>query len=63
MRVQQLTPDHAIVAQAAFAYRRDEPAYAATLLEKAEEPLTAALELVGLLLQERAEALAEEAAR
>jgi len=63
MRVQTLNPDHAIVAQAAFAYRRDEPEFAATLLAGAGDPMRAALELVGLLLQERADQLAEEAAR
>lgn len=55
MRVETFTRDHVLVVQAAHEYRCDRPAYAATLLDQAGDPLLAAVELVGLLMQERAE--------
>jgi hypothetical protein len=55
MKVDHFTRDHAIVVQAAHAYRNDQPEYAATLLREAADPMRAALDLVGLLMQERAE--------
>lgn len=55
MRVEQYTRDHVLVVQAAHALRNDQPSYAMTLLGECDEPLMAAVELVGLLMQERAE--------
>jgi hypothetical protein len=49
------TRDHALVVQAAHAIRNDQPLYANTLLAEAADPLRAAVELVGLLMAERAE--------
>jgi len=59
MHVDRFTPDHALVVQAAYAYRNDAPAYAETLLRRADNPLRAALELVGLLVSEREDRLAK----
>lgn len=59
MRVESLTRDHTIVVQAAHAYRSDQPLYADNLLARCDDPMHAALELVGLLMEERAEQLAE----
>lgn len=56
MRVEAFTRDHALVVQAAYALRNDQPLYSGTLLREAGDPLRAAVELVGLLMQERAEA-------
>jgi hypothetical protein len=61
MRVEHFTRDHAIVTQAAYALRDDLPLYSNTLLAEADDPLRAAIELVGLLMQERAERIAEGA--
>lgn len=58
MRVENLSRDHVIVVQAAHAYRADQPLYAEELLVRCSDPLRAAVELVGLLIQERAESLA-----
>lgn len=49
------TRDHALVVQAAHALRNDMPLYANTLLQECGDPLRAAVELVGLLMSERAE--------
>lgn len=49
------TRDHALVVQAAHALRSEQPLFADTLLDEAVDPLHAAVELVGLLMQERAE--------
>lgn len=51
------TADHLKVVNAAWAIRNDQPEYAATLLESCDDPLGVAVEMVGLLLAERAEAL------
>lgn len=56
MRIERFTRDHVLVVQAAHAYRSDQPEYAKTVLREADDPLLAAIELVGLLMQERTEA-------
>lgn len=53
--MQTFTRDHALVVQAAHALRNDQPIYARTILHEAEQPLQAAVELVGLLMAQRAE--------
>lgn len=55
MRVEEFTRDHALVVQAAHAQRNDQPMYARQLLAECTHPLTSAVELVGILMQERAE--------
>lgn len=55
MKLEQFTREHALVVQAAHAHRNDQPLYAKQLLGECAHPLTAAVELVGLLMQERAE--------
>jgi hypothetical protein len=55
MRVETFTRDHVLIVQAAHAMRGDQPDYAKTLLNQADQPLRAAVELVGLLMQERAQ--------
>jgi hypothetical protein len=55
VNVSVATRDHALVVQAAHAYRIDQPDYARTLLARCGDPLTAAVQLVGLLMQERSE--------
>ena len=55
MRIDRFTRDHALVVQAAHAYRTDEPLYARSLLAECDDAELAAVELVGLLMAERAE--------
>lgn len=55
------TRDHALVVQAAHAMRSEQPLFAKTLLDEADDPLRAAVELVGLLMHERAECAAAPA--
>lgn len=55
MKLEQFTRDHALVVQAAHAQRNDQPLYAKQLLAECMHPLTSAVELVGILMQERAE--------
>lgn len=62
MEIDRFTHDHALVVHAAYAMRTDQPMYADTLLREARDPLHAAVELVGLLMQERAENMAGEGA-
>lgn len=57
MHLDRWTPDHIIVMRAAGAYRDDQPDFAKTLIETAEAPMVAALELIGVFMQERAEQL------
>lgn len=52
-----MTRDHVLVIQAAHAYRSDQPMYAETILRECADPLHAAIELIGLLMQERAEGM------
>lgn len=59
MNVDRFTKDHALVVQAAHAYRNDQPLYARGLLAECEDAETAAVELVGLLMQERADRQAQ----
>lgn len=47
-----MTRDHVLVVQAARNLE-DQPAYAATLLQQADDPMRAALQLVALLMTER----------
>lgn len=55
MKVDEFTRDHKVVVQAAFAYRSDQPLYAEQLLGTCEDPMSSALELLALLIAERAE--------
>jgi len=61
IHVDHFTHDHALVVHAAYAMRTEQPMYADTLLREARDPLHAAVELVGMLMAERAEALKGDA--
>lgn len=56
-----LTRDHIIIVRAAGAHRANQPEFAQTLLSTVDDPLARALEVVGMLVQDRRETL--EAAR
>lgn len=60
MRVENFTRDHVLVVRAAHAYRSDQPLFARSLLAECDDAETAAVELVGLLMQERVEQRAEQ---
>lgn len=59
----QLSRDAVLVVQAAHAYRTDQPLYARSLLAECDDAETTAVELVGILMQERADLLDKQSAR